>query len=86
MNANASRSASKRANTVLSANFASQATRHPAARKPEDPVQQRYAPRRPAGLGGATQLNSARFNLVNARYQVRIAKAQLEQLLGREIR
>ena len=33
-----------------------------------------------------TQLNSARFNLVNARYQVRIAKAQLEQLLGREIR
>ena len=33
-----------------------------------------------------TQLNSARFNLVNARYQVRIAKAQLEQLIGREIR
>lgn len=33
-----------------------------------------------------TQLNSARYNLVNARYQVRIAKAQLEQLLGREIR
>lgn len=33
-----------------------------------------------------TQLNSARFNLVNARYQVRIAKAQLEQLLGRVIR
>ncbi len=51
--------------------------------------QQRY------GLGASTQLellttqtqlNSARFNLVNARYQVRIAKAQLEQLLGREIR
>ena len=33
-----------------------------------------------------TQLNSARYNLVNARYQVRIAKAQLEQLLGRDIR
>ena len=33
-----------------------------------------------------TQLNSARYNLVNARYQVRIAKAQLEQLIGREIR
>lgn len=33
-----------------------------------------------------TQLNSARYNLVNARYQIRIAKAQLEQLLGREIR
>ncbi len=33
-----------------------------------------------------TQLNSARYNLVNARYQVRIARAQLEQLLGREIR
>jgi outer membrane protein len=51
--------------------------------------QQRY------GLGASTQLellttqtqlNSARYNLVNARYQVRIAKAQLEQLLGREIR
>ena len=51
--------------------------------------QQRYS------LGVSTQLellttqaalNSARFNLVNARYQVRIAKAQLEQLLGREIR
>lgn len=33
-----------------------------------------------------TQLNAARFNLINARYQVRIAKAQIEQLLGREIR
>ena len=33
-----------------------------------------------------TQLNAARFNLINARYQVRIAKAQLEQLIGREIR
>ena len=33
-----------------------------------------------------SQLNAARFNLVNARYQVRIAKAQIEQLLGREIR
>ncbi|HSA56201.1 MAG TPA: TolC family protein [Gemmatimonadaceae bacterium] len=32
-----------------------------------------------------TQLNAARFNLINARYQVRIAKAQLEQLIGREI-
>jgi outer membrane protein len=32
-----------------------------------------------------TQLNAARFNLVNARYQVRIAKAQLEQLIGRTI-
>jgi outer membrane protein len=51
--------------------------------------QQRYA------LGASTQLellttqsalNSARFNLVNARFQVRIAEAQLEQLLGREIR
>ena len=51
--------------------------------------QQRYA------LGASTQLellttqsqlNAARFNLVNARYQVRIAKAQIEQLLGREIR
>ena len=51
--------------------------------------QQRYA------LGASTQLellttqsqlNTARFNLVNARYQVRIAKAQIEQLLGREIR
>ena len=51
--------------------------------------QQRYS------LGASTQLellttqsqlNAARFNLVNARYQVRIAKAQIEQLLGREIR
>jgi outer membrane protein len=51
--------------------------------------QQRYS------LGASTQLellttqaalNSARFNLVNARFQVRIAEAQLEQLLGREIR
>ena len=33
-----------------------------------------------------TQLNAARFNLINARYQVRIAKAQLEQLIGRDIR
>ncbi len=50
--------------------------------------QQRY------DLGASTQLellttqaalNSARYNLVNARYQVRIAKAQLEQLLGRRI-
>jgi outer membrane protein len=32
-----------------------------------------------------TQLNAARFNLINARYQVRIAKAQLEQLIGRTI-
>jgi outer membrane protein len=33
-----------------------------------------------------TQLNGARYNLVNARYQVRIARAQIEALLGREIR
>ncbi|HEX7121134.1 MAG TPA: TolC family protein [Gemmatimonadaceae bacterium] len=50
--------------------------------------QQRYQ------LGASTQLellttqtalNTARFNLINARYQVRIAKAQIEQLLGRPI-
>jgi outer membrane protein len=51
--------------------------------------QQRYQ------LGASTQLellttqnalNQARFQLINARYDVRIARAQIEALLGREIR